>query len=190
MKMFNASLEAFKVQCNSIVFRFNPRSFTRVPDELWPFLYAQFKDRGVFAVMPSMSKQEVKEAHRQALLSYLSGHLRERIANYTSQEDEFRKKGITFKRHPRFEEALRWEIEIREMLEMERPIETELSFLDAERRKALGFDKASIQTAGGDNLFEGFDEVEIAEASPEGFEEPKKRGRPKSFKEVEIPEVG
>lgn len=197
MKMFNASLEKYKVQCNSIVFRFEPRSFTVVPDELWPFLYTQLKDCGVFAVKPSMAKEQVKEEHRTALLAYLSGRLAERIVNYTSQEDEFRKKGITFKRHARFDEALRWEQEIRQILEMERPIEVELSFLNEERRKQLGFDKASIQMVEGDDLFEDFDNVEIAKASGAGFQSessdddaPKKRGRPKTFKGLEAPELG
>lgn len=195
MKIFNASLDKFQIQCNSLVFQFNPRSYgvmgkdnKNIPDELVPFIVNQFKDRGVFAVSPSMSKDELKEAHRTALLSYLGGCLKERVTNYTSQEDEFRKKGVTFRRHPRFEEALRWEQEIRELLEMERPIEEELSFLDVERRKKLGFDKASIQEFKGDDLFADFENVQVVQP---GEEEPKSKiRRSKSFKEIDVAELG
>ncbi len=191
MKAFNASLDSFKVQCNSVVFKFTARGAIIVPDELAPFIYNQFKERGVFLIRPSMTREEVKEAHRQALLEYLSGTLEERIRNYTSREDEDRKRGITIQRHPKFEEALRWKAEIIELLEMERPIEVELSFLDAERRKKLGFGKESIQEVKGDDLFADFESIEILEPSEDGFEEPsKKRGRPKTFKELDLQDLG
>lgn len=131
--MFNASLEKFKIQCDSKVFVFNPRESTEVPDypmELVGFVYAQTKDRGVFPIYPNMSEADIKKAERQALINYRSGFLNERIVNYIAQQDEFKKNGITLSEDPRFKRAKRWSEEILKKLELEAPLEQELSFLE------------------------------------------------------------
>lgn len=154
VKMFNVSLEDFKIQCDSKVFVFKKRSATLVDDYLVQFVHEQTKDRGVFPIYLSMDKAAIKKAARTAMLLYLSGTIQQRIRNYASQHDDFRKKGVTFANSPHYERALRWEKEIIAMLEIEAPIHEELSFLDTERREALGIDDKRVQQFSGEDLFD------------------------------------
>lgn len=189
-KMFNTSLEDFSIQCDSKFFQFNKRSSTMVDDHLVEFVYAQTKDRGVFPVYSSMTKDEIKKGARKALLCYLDATLRQRIRNYIAQQDDFKKKGITWSDDPRLTRAIRWEKEIVAMLEMEAPINEELSFLDAERRKSLGIDDSRIQSFEGEALFDADDIlVESNLASPDVIR--RAAGRPKkadklSFEQTDI----
>jgi len=191
MKMYNASLDSFQIQCDSVVYQFRPRQFTNVSDALWPLIYNQYKDRGIFAVPPSMTVEEKKKAHREALLQYLGTTLRERIVNYNSQEDDFRKRGVTFKRHLKHEEALRWDEEIRAMLEMEAPIDERLSFISAEKRSELGITDKRIQEFQGADLFEGFENMQIVEAGDDmpPPEKVGKKGKLKSFKDASFDDM-
>ena len=186
MKLYNASLESFKLQCDSKVFRFHPRSFTEVPDDLANLVYEMKKDWGVFIVYPGMSKEAKKQAVRTALLSYLGGALHERIKNYASQADEFRKKGITLEDNKHSKEAKRWDKEIREVLEMEAPIYEELSYLDAKRRKKLGIDAKNVKHVE-ENIF---DSDEILEANKIVGPKKIKKEEPKqeSFTELDLDE--
>lgn len=136
-RMFNASLEKVRTQCNSIGFTFKPRSFTKVNFELVPFLLEQVKNKGIFLVpddieegSPAFAKRE-----REALLNYLGITLRERIINYMAMQDDYRRKGVELLPDKRFKRAVRWEEELRKELEAFAPIEEELSFLDLKRIK-------------------------------------------------------
>ncbi len=145
MKMFNASLERFKFQCDSIVFRFEPRSAIEVPDRLVEFVYNAHKHYGVFPIYPSMTQDDIKKAHREAMKSYLYGRIRDRILNYQSMVDDYKKRGVTIEKDARFERALRWDKEIRTYLNIEAPLEEELSFLTHEERLGVGIDDERIQ---------------------------------------------
>ena len=138
MKMYNTSMEGFKCQCDSKVFVFKPRESTEVPESLTGFLYERYKDSGIFIILPEDTPLQVKKKARDALLSYLHGALRERIINFNAEADEARRRGATLPKSSLFERALRWDKEIRIKLEVEAPIERELSFLSEEERKKIG----------------------------------------------------
>ena len=105
---------------------------------------------------------------RKALLAYLGITLRERIVNFYAYQDDLRKKGATITADPRFDRALRWEKELRQVLSAEAPIEEELSFLETKRVE---------------NTESKEEELEEVEAS---FTEPKqKRGRPAANSSME-----
>lgn len=134
-RMYTASLEKFKIQCNSIVFVFRPRTFTKIPNDLVPFILQQIANRGVFLVPDDVAEgsQEFNKRKREALLAYLGVWLRERIVNHLAQQDDFRRKGVTLLADARFERAIRWEKELRQELQSFAPIEEELSFLEEKR---------------------------------------------------------
>lgn len=138
MLMYNTSLETFDHQCNSIVFKFFPRQATNVPDDLKDFVYESLKARGVFPLIPGKTPEEIKKDARNAMISYLKGTIEERITNFIAQMDEFKKKGVTVDEDPRLTRAKRWKKELIAVLEMEAPIEEELSFLDDATREGLG----------------------------------------------------
>jgi len=195
-KMFNVSLDRFRQQCDSLTFDFEPRSYVtmcgrpptkEIPERIAPLLYELTKDQGVFIVHPGMEEKDIKAQERQALLRYLGGALHERIKNYISEEDDFKRKGVTLKRNKHFENALRYQKEIREMLEMEAPIEEELSFFDAERRKALGVDGRNIQHVAS-GLFDP-DTVVVTDTQTEFEKSEPKKPAPTSFKDVSSGEI-
>lgn len=163
MRLYNASLEKFKIQCNSFVLVFRPKEFTNCPDDIVNFAYEQVKDRGVFIVPPDVTEDsdEFKKRKRQALLSYLGITLRERIVNYYAMQDDFKRKGVTLQPDVQFSRALRWEKELRQLLENEAPIEEELSFLEAKRTE-------NTQSK----------EPEKEQSFSEDENSPRKRGRP------------
>lgn len=194
VKMVNASLDSFKLQCNSKVFKFEPRSSVKVPLDLVDFMMNQLRDKGVFPVYPTMTAEQVKSAERSALISYLNGALRERIINYYSQQDDYKKRGVTLQDDPRFKRALRWDKEIRAKLELESPIEEELSFLNADQRKSIGINDDNIkhQEDAALNIFDPDFILESngykSQKNDEVVEKPR-RGRkpaPSSFKDTDI----
>lgn len=135
MRFYTASLEKFKIQCNSIVLVFRPRQFTQVPDDLANFVMEQVKYRGVFSVPSDIAEDspEFEKRKRDSLLQYLGITLRERIVNYYAMQDDYKRRGVTLLPDAAFQRALRWEKELREMLQSQAPIEEELSFLEAKR---------------------------------------------------------
>jgi len=147
-KMKNATLENYRTQCDSFVVVFPKRgtykevinaetgavletidlSIVEVPDRLAPLLAEQMKSKGVF-IVPN-NPAEFEEAERKALINYLNGRLRTRRNNYLLQKDEFERKGATFQFSEEFEEAIRWDREIRHILNQQRPIRDSGSFLE------------------------------------------------------------
>jgi len=151
-----------------VVLVFKPQSYTEVPDDLANFVEEGLNTRGVFKAPLGMSEEAFDAEKRKALLAYLGITLRERIVNFYAYQDDLRKKGATITADPRFDRALRWEKELRQVLSAEAPIEEELSFLETKRVE---------------NTESKEEELEEVEAS---FTEPKrKRGRPAANSSME-----
>ncbi|OQA61431.1 MAG: hypothetical protein BWY41_00111 [Candidatus Atribacteria bacterium ADurb.Bin276] len=147
-KMMNVTLETYKTQCDSYPFIFPkmgtykevkdevtgeivekiPLNIVEVPDRLAPLLYEQMKSKGVF-IIPD-NPEEFEEAKRQAMINYLNGRLKTRISNHLMQKDEYERKGSTFQFTETFNEALRWDKEIRHVLNQQKPMRESGSFLD------------------------------------------------------------
>jgi len=145
MKFYNTSLETFDRMVDSRVFKFFPREYTEVPDQYVDMLYEQVKMWGCFPIRHGMTEEQIKKAKYDALKEYLNGALRIRIECYAMQKDQYNKMGITLQPDAREKRALRWREEIHRLLELESPIEEELSFLSSEDRKALGIDASNIK---------------------------------------------
>lgn len=127
-KVYNASLEKYEIQIFSKMFVFNPRSYTEVPDtHSWP-IAREHHTKGLIIVEDG---SDFKAKERQALISYLR-RLDERIRNYHSELDEFRRKGAHIEKKPEHLRAERWREEIIKRLEMTAPVVEELSFLNPE----------------------------------------------------------
>lgn len=145
MKFYNTSLEKFDEMVDSRVFKFYPREYTEVPDHLADMLYEKVKAWGCFPIRPNMTDAQIRDAKYQALKDYLKGALRIRIDNYGMQKDMYQKLGVTIQPDAAEKRALKWKTEIHKVLELESPLEEELSFLDTEDRKALGIDLPNSQ---------------------------------------------
>lgn len=146
--------------------------WVEVPDNLAPFLYNQFNLRGLMMASARVGTAEFKKAHREALIKYLGIYLRERIVNFMAFEDEMRRKGARIIPDPRFERALRWEKELRELLNKDAPIEEELSFYESKRVEGSTIPEGALSLQDG--------EVEVVQESfLEEPVKPVKRGRPK-----------
>jgi len=142
--MYNTSMEKYRIQCCSQVFTFEPRAVTEVPDAFVTYLYKDYKKNGIFPIYPSDTPEMLKIKSKEALLAYRDGVLRERITNYYSQADEFKKRGITLEENKHFKTAKRWNSEIMQFLNIEEPIDEELSFLTDEQRKQTGEEKKLV----------------------------------------------
>jgi len=188
MQMYNTSLERFEVQCCSKVFKFEPRQSTEVPDEMVKMIYERTQHKGVFPIYPHMELPEIKVAARKAMLAYLNGALRERIVNYRAMTDEYKLRGVTLDKDPRYDRALRWDKEIRAYLEIEAPLEEELSFLDQETREKLGMDPALKDVP--QDIFNRDVIRQENKLSPPETPIEKKRGRRPKFEDVKPEEIG
>lgn len=147
-KMMNVTLENYKTQCDSRVFIFpkmgtykevinadtgavlekKDLSIVDVPERLAPLLAEQMMTKGVFLIPENPN--EFEEAKRQALIRYVNGRLKTRITNFVMQKDEYERRGSTFQFSDEFEEAIRWDKEIRHVLNQQRPIRESGSFLE------------------------------------------------------------
>lgn len=132
--MMNVTLETYETQCDSYPFVFPKMATVEVADRLAPLLYQQLKSKGVFIIPDNDS--EFEEAKRQAMINYLNGRLKTRIENHLMQKDEYERKGATFQYTDSFNEAIRWDKEIREILNRHKPIRESGSFFDYFERDA------------------------------------------------------
>jgi hypothetical protein len=145
MKMYNTSLESFKVICDAKVFEFKPREYTEVPDNIADMLYNQVKAWGVFPIRPNITEEELKQAKFKALKDYLNGALRVRLECYDMQKDHYARINVTLPPQRDQIKAMNWQKEIHKVLELESPIEVVPSFLDEETRKAIGIDLPNVE---------------------------------------------
>lgn len=145
MKMYNTSLEEFRVICDARVFQFFPRDYTEVPDHLVDLLYTQVKPWGVFPIRDGMTDEQIKQAKYQALKDYLNGALRVRLDCYAMQKDHYARINVTLPPQADQIKAENWRKEIHKLLELESPIEIVPSFLDDETRKMIGIDLPNVE---------------------------------------------
>lgn len=192
VKMFNTSLESYDIQCNSRVFKFYPRQSTMVPADLVYYIYEQMKYKGVFPILPNASEIERKKAYRDAMLTYLTGDLRERISNYLAEEDEQRKHGVTNPlRSRKLTQALNWKKEITVLLEIESPIEDQFSFLDADKRKELGTDGEHVKKYEGEDIFSesAMQNVQVQVLDQEVVRRGRPRKNAETFKDANVDDI-
>lgn len=157
VEMKNTSLEKFRVQVDSKVFSFKPNGSVMVPYDLVMEVYERTKDYGTCPIYKNMSDEEIAQTIREARLNYLNGVIRERLANFTAQADEFKKRGVTLPEDPLFTRTMRWKKELETLLNQDAPIVEELSFSS----------------------------TKMADSEPKEVPEPKRLGRPKKI-EAEV----
>lgn len=188
VKCFNATLEPVEWQCDGVFYMFQPRKIAEIPAHIASFLEVQCRRKGVVPLPHGIDQAhpDFKGFERRALIAYLNGDLRERARNYQAEADEYKRKGVTLEEHRRFKEAMRWAKEIRHRLEMEAPIEEELSFLDKSDREKIGIkddnvidfskkfagiDKAEVIETAEDVKMPSAPEIEIKEKVPASFDD-------------------
>lgn len=184
VKMFNASLESYKRQFDSKPFRFLKNDYCEVPMDLVAHVYEAFKDFGVFPIFPEMTKEDIKSAHRNALLAYLKGKLAESIRAYQWKADQAKKEGVTLPTDSRFARVIKWKDELTAKLNSDSPIEEELSFND------FGFEEAATAHAA---LFspEAFSQAVVETPADREAAQVRRVGRPKkvSFENIDLGDV-
>ena len=184
VKMFNASLESYKRQFDSKPFRFLKNDYCEVPLDLVAHVYESFKDFGVFPIFPEMSKDDIKAAHRNALLAYLKGKLAESIRAYQWKADQAKREGVTIPMDSRFARVVKWRDELTEKLNSDSPIEEELSFNDN------GYEEASLAHA---SLFspEAFAQAVVETPEEREASQVRRVGRPRkvSFENIDLGDV-
>ncbi len=155
MKMFNATLEEFIEQCDSKVFRFKPYEATEVDDYLVQHMYKKTREKGIFILDPRFSKDQLKKAVREAQIEYLEGTLRKRIRNYLSQKDDYKKAGVTLEDAPELKEAMKWDKELRTLLEKEAPLRVIKSFKDFDLEESLSVSVSDPELFNPENIKAG-----------------------------------
>jgi len=147
----NASLESYKKQFDGQVFRFNKNATVEVPLPLVEHVYEAMREFGCFPIFPNMTKEEINEAYRDALMLYADGKLKDCIKAYQWKLDESKRNGSTVEKERRHERMIKWRDEIYSMMDKERPKEEEGSFNDVDREGLLnpfaGFENAVVETA-------------------------------------------
>lgn len=162
LNVYNTTLEPFKTQFRSKGYRFLPRSLTQVPEE-FDYALAQYEKHGLVVIKPG---DDLAEKEKQGLMNYL-GYLMEVRANVYMYIDEKKRNGVTVDKPRRLLEVEQWIDEIKQKYK------TDGSF---EPIKSFNMDLPDIK-----NIFEGkMEEVKVEEIVKA------KRGRPKSFSEVNI----
>lgn len=143
---FNATLDTIKIQCDSCVFRFQPRGTAEIPFRLYQVFESQVRDKGVFAIYPYYTKDQIKQKELEALRHYKDqGDLKMRISNFFAYVDEMKKRGVTIEESPEMKRALRVRKELEAYLKEHKADETELSFFDEKKRKELGFSDGKFE---------------------------------------------
>ena len=175
VKFYNPTLETFKCQCDSKVFRFSPKEYTEVPFSLMYILEKQLADYGVFIVYPTMTQDDIKKKEFECLKHYKdNGVLKARIVNFFAYVDEMKKRGMTIDESPEMKRALRMKKEIEILLKENKHVDIELSFFDDVQRKEYGLEVDNAQ-------YVGSKLPDIEEVKQDGVQvvEKKQVGRPK-----------
>lgn len=140
MRFFNCTLEQKDWQCDCFQFSFKPRSILNVPERISWIAKDELKEYGIIP-LDGLDKNTFAEAERAALLDYLQNNIKRRIMNFDSYYEDLRRTGVTFEKNdPLYLKLLRWEKELSHKLNMERPIDVELSYLTKEEREKIGVD--------------------------------------------------
>lgn len=138
IQFVNTTLEKFKIQCNSKVYVFEPRSTTMVPYNEAKLVSDHVRHRGVAVIFPTMTEEQKKGAIGTALSVYRkAGTLFNRLKNNKAYMDDFKRRGIEIEKPEGQEEAEIWAKEIDFLLGTEFKTKSNASFLsDAEREVA------------------------------------------------------
>lgn len=165
LNVYNTTLEPFRTQIRSKGYRFQPRSLTKVPEE-FDFALEQYRKNGLVVINPG---DDLAKKEKEGLMNYL-GYLLEVKANGQMYVDEKKRNGITVEKPRRLLEVEQWIEEIKEKYQTDSEFQPIKSFKDE--------DILDIK-----NIFAG----EMQEKTVEQIVTAK-RGRPKSFKDVNIEE--
>lgn len=164
LNVYNTTLEPFRTQIRSKGYRFQPRSLTQVPEE-FDYALAQYEKHGLVVIKPG---DDLAEKEKQGLMNYL-GYLMEVRANAYMYIDEKKRNGVTVDKPRRLLEVEQWIEEIKDRYKTDGTFEPIKSFKT---------DLLDMK-----NIFQGqMQEVKVEEIVKA------KRGRPKSFSEVNIME--
>ena len=193
VKLYNASLESFAVMSESRYFKFEPRSYTECDDMYLKFLLEKVERWGVFQVKEGMVgtdgnfTEAGKQASFNALKAYIRGALATRIQNYISQKDMYTKMGVTLPTIPAERRAMKWDAEIRKILDIHAPLEEELSFLTEDDKLVLGIEDPNAKEKVANIHQDVFSREKLATAKEVEREIPVKKSKKiESFENLEV----
>lgn len=142
MKFFNPTLETFSWPCDGKHYVFTRQETTEVPDNLAPFIEEQCAARGIFALRYGI---DFKATHRRALITYLKECLSIRLSYVAAHKYDIKmKSGVELADSPLWARWRRWYTEIMKKLELEAPIEEEISFLTEAEMTKLGINSEKL----------------------------------------------
>lgn len=160
LNVYNTTLEKWRRQFNSKGYTFEPRSLTKVPEEMEHTIRTEYAPLGLVILNPG---DDLKSKEKEGLLNYLD-FLNFRMNSNQLYLDEKKRNGVTVE-EPRSQVQMKaWKKELIEILKLDEGYAPLTSFKDSPLDV---------------NLFSGEMQVEEVVAKP--------RGRPKkSFTEVNI----
>lgn len=129
--VFNATLEKWPIVLTSRYFAMEPRSVTKVPEDMAWMVERFHNHKGLFIVRFG---DDIKSQERQALIKYRS-FLNARIKRFQSWLDQMKLEGKTVDKPKLMLRYERWFDEVTKKLEIEAPLDQELSYLDDDHMK-------------------------------------------------------
>lgn len=98
MILANPTHERFKIQYDSIVYDFKPKSMVEVPE--WPKtigegLLKKTFSMGIYEIKPGMSDKEIDAAEKNGLKRFLEGYLKASFNNHQTYQDAVVQSGRT-----------------------------------------------------------------------------------------------
>lgn len=186
MRFYNVTLEEKNWSCDSVQYNLKPRKIVTMKDEHGWLAKEQLKYDGIVCLDGINSDDEFKTAEREALIQYLKGNLKLRIAYFNAYYEDARKAGIQIgKDDPLYLRLNRWSTELIKKLEQEAPMEVELSYLTSDERKSMGITERGIfcpddarevqqlkESGLYSNAFEGMPSSKIDFSIPKQYEPP------------------
>lgn len=186
MRFYNVTLEEKNWSCDSVQYNLKPRKIVTMKDEHGWLAKEQLKYDGIVCLDGINSDDEFKTAEREALIQYLKGNIKLRIAYFNAYYEDARKAGIQIQKDdPLYTRLNRWSAELMEKLEQQAPMEIELSYLTSDDRKSMGItdrgifcpdDEKEVQRLKQSGLhsdaFEGISSAKIDFSTPKQYEPP------------------
>jgi len=131
VRFFNPTLEPRIIVSDNKKYRLAANGgYADIPADVAELIYNEWKHTGVF---PMLEGTDYEAAKREALLTYVNEGLSVRISNFEKAIQERKHAGMEIKEEPRRLQMWRkWRDEILTVLERQKPVFDEPSFLDPE----------------------------------------------------------
>ncbi len=131
---------------------FTRQKYTEVPDNVY-IPETEFLPKGIIAVPYDADKEELQRIQFKALQAYLHGDLAWKISGYQTAYDAMRNNNKVVRESPDYIQAMKWQEEIYNILEMSPVYEAPISLLETVGKVEVVEDPVKRQEIQVDNPF-------------------------------------